>query len=157
MNLNEWLDAAAASAKEIARGPLGATTTSWSSSPAMVLPDDLCGVYIPLSSDGLALQIGVLAERATCAKLAKSLLGIGHDEPLGSDEDVFDALGEITNMVAGGVKVRLAEKTKVTVGLPLAMKGKLIQLGGSLSIHGSIRIDDSSVWLVVTGTVRRKA
>ena len=151
MDLTEWLEAAADSAREIAAGPLGVATTTWHAG-AESLPDDLYGVYIPLLTERMALQLGILAARDVCTKLARSLMGLAEGDPLDSDEDVLDAVGEVTNMVAGGVKVRLAERCNINVGLPLALKGRVFLSNGSQSMHRLLRLDDSDVWLVVTGT-----
>lgn len=151
MNLTQWLEAAAESAREIAAGPLGFARTSWGES-ARSLPDDLYGVYVPLLTETMVLQLGILAGRDVCTKLARSLIGVEATEPLETDEDVLDAVGEVTNMVAGGVKVRLASQGQINVGVPLALKGKMIPRHGSQSIHRLMQLDDSDVWLVMTGT-----
>ena len=155
MELSEWLAAAADASQEIATGPLGAAVTSWRECPSDALPGDLCGVYIPLISDDLALQFGMLASREVCVELARSLLGMTPDESVGSDEDVFDAVGEVSNLVAGGVKVRLADRCNVNLGVPLALQGKVFPASGSRSVQGVVRMGDSDVWLVMTGTPRK--
>jgi hypothetical protein len=151
VTLVELLDAAALSAREIARGPLGAQNPQWSGASNTPLPGELFGVYIPLVMDGLVLQLGVLATREVCARLARSLVG-STDVLLESDADVFDAVGEVTNLIAGNLKIALEGKIDLRVGVPLAMKGRVFQLGGSQSIHGTLTIDRSDVWLVMTGT-----
>ena len=154
MLLNEWLDAAAVSAQEIASGPLGASSLKWDGPLSGKLPTDLCGVYIPLLTEGTALQMGVLGTRDVCTALARSLLGEMEGEaPVESDADVFDAVGEVTNLIAGNVKVLLADKgVAIKVGVPLAMRGRVFPLGGSQSIHGSLVVDDRAVWLVMQGS-----
>jgi chemotaxis phosphatase CheX-like protein len=156
LNLSELLDAAAASAQEIASGPLGASRLSWAGASDQKLPANLCGIYIPLLSDEYALQLGLLATRDVCTTLARALLGdIDGTEPMESDADVFDAVGEVTNMIAGQVKVLLADRLALKVGVPLALRGRVFPLGGSQSIHGSLAVDESAVWLVMTGTRMR--
>jgi hypothetical protein len=149
LRLAEWLESAADAAREIASGALGAGELSWSGASREALPDNLCGIYIPLMMDRVALQLGVLATREVCGALASALLG-GDD--VQSDEDVFDAVGEITNLIAGQFKVSLADQGNVRVGVPLALKGRVFSLGGSQSIHGVLNLDQRAVWLVVTGT-----
>jgi hypothetical protein len=156
LNLSELLDAAAASAQEIASGPLGASHLSWAGASDQKLPPNLCGIYIPLLSDEFALQLGLLATRDVCTTLARALLGdVDGAEPMESDADVFDAVGEVTNMIAGQVKVLLADRLPLKVGVPLALKGRVFPLGGSQSIHGALAVDDNAVWLVMTGTRMR--
>jgi hypothetical protein len=150
VKLAEWLDSAADAAREIASSALGASELTWSGASGEALPGNVCGIYIPLMMDGIALQLGVLATREVCGALASALLG-GDD--VQSDEDVFDAVGEITNLIAGQFKVLLlADQINVRVGVPLAMKGRVFVLGGSRSIHGVLSVDQRPVWLVVTGT-----
>lgn len=153
MKIAEWLESAAEAAQQIAREALAMSELNWSGSTRDPLPGDLCGIYIPLMMDGIALQLGVLATRDVCAALASALLG--GDEPMETDEDVFDAVGEIANLIAGTFKVLLADQLNVRVGVPLAMKGRVFTLGGSQSLHGVMTMDQRSVWLVMTGTKTR--
>jgi hypothetical protein len=146
LKLGDWLEAAATSAQRIASEALGAEEVSWVTSAEIEMPSDLCGVFIPLITDEYALQLGVLGTRAVCSKLASSLLG----ESMESDEDVFDAVGEVTNLIAGNVKVYLAEKTNVRLGLPLAVFGRVASVGSKNSTHGVLTVDDSHVCLVMT-------
>src|SRR6187549_2296963 len=115
VKLEDWLDAAAVSAREIAGGTLGASQTDWAGASSSALPGDLWGVYIPLLTEGFSLQLGVLGTRDVCAGLARALLGDLDGDSVSSDEDVFDAVGEITNMVAGNVKVLLADRANIRV------------------------------------------
>ena len=70
--------------------------------------------------------------------------------------ETLDAVGEVTNLVAGGVKVRVAGRANVSVGLPLALRGKVFPSTGSQSIHGVMCLDDADVWLLLTGTKTSK-
>jgi chemotaxis phosphatase CheX-like protein len=153
VELSEWLDAAASSAQEIASGALGMADTHWQGKSTVAMPRDLCGVYIPLLTDGYALQLGLLAPRDTCTLLARALLGdMDGEAAVESDSDVFDAVGEITNLIAGQIKVALAEKVSIRVGVPLAIRGRVFPLGGSRSIYGELRLDQGHTWLVMSGT-----
>lgn len=149
MKLAEWLEAAAASARKIASDVLGAGDVSWSGASRELLPQDLCGIYIPLMVDGAALQLGVLARRDVCGALASALLG---GDEVTSEEDVFDAVGEISNLIAGELKSQLVEQVNVRVGVPLAMKGRVFILCGSQSVYGQLTFDARPVWLVITGS-----
>jgi hypothetical protein len=151
MNLTDWMNLAADAAAEIATGALGMANTCWRQAPDARLPDDLWGVYIPLMTEGDSVQLGLLGRRDVCAQLAKSLLGMGPDENLDDDSTVFDAVGEVTNLVAGGVKVRAAEHINVKLGLPLALVGAALPLTGEAFAHGVLQMDDNEVWLVVAG------
>jgi hypothetical protein len=151
MNLIEWMNLTVDSATEIATGALGMGNVRWQRPPGVTLPPDLCGVYIPLITEGYSVQIGVLGRRDVCASLAKSLLGMGADEGFEDDADVFDAVGEVTNMIAGGLKVRAAAHLDVKLGLPHAISGAALLPGGTTFEHGLLTMDDNDVWLVVTG------
>jgi hypothetical protein len=155
VNIGELLESVAGAAQEIAAGPLSMRATSWQGLSSSLLPEGLCGVYIPLIGEGLALQLGVLAERGVCRQLAKSLLGMGEGEALESDDDVFDAVGEIANLIAGGVKVRLAGQLNVNLGIPLALTGRVFSSAGSQTALGVLRMDQHATWLVLTGTSHR--
>jgi hypothetical protein len=155
VTIDEWLDAAAVSAREIAGGTLGASQLVWDGPSKAALPGDLWGVYIPLLTDAFALQLGVLGTRDVCASLARALLGDMDGDSVSSDEDVFDAVGEVTNLIAGNVKMLLSDKVNIRVGVPLAMRGRVFPLGSSQSSHGSLAVDQQDVWLVMTGTAMR--
>ena len=156
MEFAEWLDAAAASARDVGVSALGMSESKWSRPSRDKLPGSLCGIYIPLITDALALQLGVLATREVCGNLASRLISGGEaGEPLESDSDVFDAVGEVTNLIAGNVKVLLADQVQVRVGVPLALSGRVIPLGASQTVYGNLELDDSSVWLMITGTRSR--
>jgi hypothetical protein len=151
MNLTEWMNLAADAAADIATRALGMANTRWQQAPDASPPDDLWGVYIPLMTDGDSVQLGLLGRRDVCAQLAKSLLGMSADEILDDDSTVFDAVGEVTNLVAGGVKVRAAAHINVKLGLPLALMGAALPLTGEAFEHGVLQMDDNEVWLVVAG------
>jgi hypothetical protein len=151
MVLSEWLGLTRDAAAEIASSALGMGNIRWQHPAGRALPTDSCGVYMPFMAEGYCVQIGVLGSRDVCASLAKSLLGMGPDESLADDSDVFDAVGEVTNMVAGGVKVRASAPTNVKLGLPLAHTGARMALGGATLEHGLRQMDQIDVWLVVTG------
>lgn len=156
MEFVEWLDAAAASARDVGTGALGMSESKWSGPSKEKLPNNLCGIYIPLVSDACALQLGLMATRDVCSTLARRLIGGGEEcEPLESDADVFDAVGEVTNLIAGNIKVLLADRVQVRVGVPLALQGRVFAIGGSQSVHGNLELNDQNLWLVITGTRSR--
>lgn len=152
MDFAQWLDAAAASARDIGASALGIPESKWAGATGDELPGDLRGIYIPLVTDKLALQLGLLASRQVFATLASRLLAGGEEgEPLESDADVFDAVGEVTNLIAGNVKALLADQVQIRVGVPLALAGRVFPIGASQTLHGNLELGDSSLWLVITG------
>ena len=151
MKLSDWMALAVDATTEIATGALGMGNVQWRHPVEGDMPDNLCGVYIPLMTDGFSVQLGVLGQPEVCTHLAKSLLGMGPDESLADEHEVFDAVGEVMNLVAGSVKSRAADLTNVTLGLPLALTGTVFPLGGAAFERGLMRMDDNDVWLVIAG------
>jgi hypothetical protein len=150
LELTGWMEAVAAAAQSIAAGALGVEDSEWQHLPDATLPSNLCGVYIPLLTEGYALQLGVLGSRETCSKIARALLGMGNDEPMDAESEVFDAVGEIVNMVAGELKVRVAEHAKLSLGIPLALSGKVFPSAGAVSTQGTLRLGEDELWLILT-------
>ena len=65
-------------------------------------------------------MVVVSFSRATSLKIAEVMLGETFES---IDADVVDAVGEVTNMIAGGAKARL-EKYQLSIGLPTVICGK---------------------------------
>ncbi len=63
-----------------------------------------------------------------CAKaIAANMLGMEPDEQV-SDEDVCDAIGEVTNMVMGSLKSRIQDNfSKIDVSIPTVVSGQAIE------------------------------
>lgn len=84
------------------------------------------GAYLALVAQGEPIQVALLAAGPGCQLLAKTLLGMDvADEDL-PDSDVSDAMCEIINIVAGGLKRRVSGGMQVTLGLPLFVAGPLL-------------------------------
>ncbi len=76
-------------------------------------------VSIAVGSEKVTLRLSMIAGMETCTTLAKALLGAGEDEEI-DGEDVVDGVGEMMNIIAGGVKEQLnASYPSLKVGLPL--------------------------------------
>ena len=86
-------------------------------------PRGLVGAYVGLVGDNAALQLGVIADPATCAELARALLCMEPEDEL-SDEDMADAMNEVANIVGGGVKRRMVDvDPSLKLGLPVFING----------------------------------
>jgi len=119
--LDAWLAATVEAATEFATTTLDSTLDSQGA--ATVLPMDLTECFVALVGEEGSLQIGLAADAAGCQTLAKALFASEDDLP---DEDVSDALGEIANIIAGGVKKRMATaQLPLALGLPIVMEGHL--------------------------------
>jgi len=65
-------------------------------------------------------MVVVSIDRSTAISAAEAMLGVRPPELNG---DVLDAVGELTNMIAGAAKTKL-EEYKLTIGLPMVVCGK---------------------------------
>jgi hypothetical protein len=101
------------------------------------------GAYLGLATKDEPIQVGVVVDIGGCQLLSKLLLGMDpRDEDL-PQADVSDAMCEIINIVAGGLKRRMSERMKVTLGLPIFVAGhplpnqqqeveqRAVQIGGA--------------------------
>ncbi len=151
LDLTAWINNVSAAAQTIAASALGIQKMSWQHLPQAEVPGNLCGVYIPLLTEQYALHLGLLGQHASCYRLARALLGMGSEETISDDAELFDAVGEIVNMMAGEVKARVADTTKLSLGIPLALAGKVFPSAGASSTQGVLQLDGEDMWLVLTG------
>ena len=63
-----------------------------------------------------------------CARaIATNMLGMDIDEEI-SKEDIYDALGEVTNMVMGSIKTQIQQTIKdLHVSIPIVTSGRIIE------------------------------
>lgn len=88
-----------------------------------VPPTGMAGAYIPLLAEDQTLQLALLATPDGCAGLSRLLLGLEPADEV-SDADVADAVGELVNIVAGGVKQRMQHSSgPLRLGLPVFING----------------------------------
>jgi len=99
-------------------GGLGVDTLSEQAGPA---PPH--GAFLAIVAQGEPIQLGLLADAGGCQRLAKTLLGMEPDDEELPTSDVSDAMCEIINIVAGGVKRRVSARLGVTLGLPIFVAG----------------------------------
>ncbi len=80
-------------------------------------------VSIAVGSERVTLRLSIIAGVETCTKLAKALLGADEDEEI-DGQDVADGVGEMINIIAGGVKEQLnVDYPSLKVGLPVWING----------------------------------
>lgn len=133
--IDDLMNAVAESAADISRDVLGKSGESGSGEQANA--DEDSGAYVALIGEGIALQIGFAARPDTCRSLAGTLLGLDNAEASPAGQDVADAIGEIANMLAGGVKMRLDKHfPALRVGLPLWVEnaGKVRLCSGAAEV-----------------------
>lgn len=139
-----WLDATLESVAELGSTALGFDVGE--PDAGRRLPENLTGCFVALVGEQESLQIGLASDSAGCQTLAQALLAA--DEPL-SDSDVSDALGEIANIVAGGVKKRRSSHGGMTLGLPIVMEGHVRITDHQSMSHLDIALGDVPVRLLV--------
>ena len=121
--LREWVNAAELAAAEVATTALCCSQVQLATR-SLQPQQSLFGAYVPLVASDCQAQIGVVAEWQACQSLARALFGMEPDSELEAESDVADALGEIANMIAGGVKTRMnAHVPGLNTGLPLCVSG----------------------------------
>ena len=68
--------------------------------------------------------LGIRCSKSCGENIAKNMLGMDPDEQI-SSEQTYDAIGEITNMVMGSVKVRIEPQTgSIQVSIPSVVQGQ---------------------------------
>jgi len=144
--LAEWLGAARASASEVGTTALGCSQVEDAPESPASKQRALFGAYVPLTADDYQLQVGVVAEWAACEALARALFGHEPGWAFEAESDVCDALGEIANMVAGGIKTRMnARVPGLSTGLPLCVSGQVEPRVGVEHVSLSLAFDELQV------------
>lgn len=102
------------------------------------------GAYLGLVAQEEPVQVGILVDGVGCQLLSKALLGM---EPTDDDlppSDVSDAMCEIINIIAGGLKRRVAANMPVTMGLPIFVSGHPLPNQQQAVLARLVRIGDVS-------------
>jgi hypothetical protein len=117
------------------------------------LPEGLFGAYVPLSMRTSLLYVGVLAELQTCRFVGRALLGIlPHEEPE-CESHVFDAVGEVANLLAGGIKQRNCTGD-IQLGLPSRVQGSSYPPLGVSSASARVTLAGKDAWVVLNSPGR---
>jgi hypothetical protein len=147
----DWVDAALDATTEVASQALGFEAVVPSGQPGAAF-DSPYGAYVPLTSGEDVLQLGLVAERAGCETISRALLCMAPDDAFSAESDIADAVGEIANMVAGGVKKRMDDRVPgILLGLPLFVSGGVEPHGADRSVS-EVRIGDVRAQVVVLWT-----
>lgn len=143
---SDWVVAMADASTELALslGIDGVEVQGWHDVP----PTGLAGAYIPLLAEDQTLQLALLASPDGCADLSRLLLGMEPDEDVEA-ADIADAVGELVNIVAGGVKQRLQDCAGgLRLGLPVFIHG-YVQPTQQLEVSlAAVRIGDVDAHLM---------
>lgn len=140
-----WLEASLSALVEFSETTLGSGLGD--PSATRKLPENLTGCFVALVGQEKSLQVGLASDSIGCQSLAQALFAA--DGEL-SESDVTDALGEIANILAGGVKKRRNDaNTGMALGLPIIMEGHVRISDHQEMVHLDIAIGDVPVRLLV--------
>jgi hypothetical protein len=117
----EWLGALGQEFTALAPGTLGLAAPVLATS-LMAPPAGSSGAYLPLMAPWGSVQLALVSDEAGCGAIARGLLGMSPGEPLSAAE-VADAVCEVLNILAGGVKAQLRERGPLQMGLPTFFNG----------------------------------
>lgn len=124
--VDDWLAAAQDALREVGATALGcADMSSYAASPSSLASSvGLGGAYVQVMSEREVVVVGLCAAAPALAALSGALLGCAGADV--SPADVTDAVGEVANMLAGGVKRRLSPaRPGLQLGLPMFIRGHL--------------------------------
>jgi CheY-specific phosphatase CheX len=122
---SQWLDAALSATTELAKTSLGFSLVTVVAKLDK-LPGDMAGAWVALVGSGTSMQVGIASSLEGCHGLARAFLRMPESEGPLSEDDMVDALGEMANVIAGGVKRRVAHLDPSTrLGLPIVVRGKV--------------------------------
>jgi hypothetical protein len=125
LTLGQWRTAVAGAATEVATRAL--------SFPGAIVQDPvgiersaaLIGAHIPLVGGGQAFEMSLVSSAEGCEALTRAILCMAAGPAL-REVEIVDAVGEIVNMMAGGMKRRLAgHGAHLALGLPIFVRGYL--------------------------------
>jgi hypothetical protein len=153
--IESWLAAAVLAVEESAPtlGFEGLERAAHAAHPA----SDLSGAFVALTSDVTSIQIGLLATADGHASLARTLLALPRDETLG-DADKIDAVRELANVIAGGVKRGMIEQDPgLRIGLPVFVHGGVESTGSLESLVQHWQFCGERIALVILQAARRGA
>ncbi len=145
-----WLDALEAELAALAEGTLGLSgfeRAARGEAPVRGME----GAYLGLFSPQGAWQVGLAAFPDGCQALARGLLAVEPGSAPLPEADVADALCEIVNILAGGVKRRAREQgaPQLTLGLPTFFHGAVQPTERLASAVSEVRVAAWPAALVV--------
>jgi hypothetical protein len=124
ITLTQWRTAVEGTAEEIASYALSLPGALVQDPVGLERTVSLIGAHIPLIGDGHAYDLALVASPEGCKALARAILCMAPDAPI-RDPEVADAIGEIVNMLGGGVKRRMSGHgaAELLLGLPIFLHG----------------------------------
>ena len=125
LTLAQWRTAVEGAATEISTNALSFAGPVVRDPVALDRAAAMIGAHIPLLGDGQAFDMALVALPEDCLALSRAILMADAGAPL-RPEEVADAVGEIVNMLGGGVKRRMSgQGADLVLGLPIFLHGYL--------------------------------
>jgi hypothetical protein len=146
----EWLQAAVEAFSEVSTQALGL--------PALevvgrrnAMPRDIAGAFIPFAGEGDAAQIGFAGALRERQLICGALLQMPEEEALElGSADIADALGEVVNIAAGGIKSRLMSRIGgLALGLPMFINGTIEATDKLETLVADVKMGELSFELVL--------
>lgn len=155
VTIESWIEAAVAAVEE------SAPTLGFSGLErgirAREAGPELFGAFVALTSDVTSIQLGLLATPTGHAALARTLLALGEDEEL-EDADKVNAVRELANVIAGGVKRGMIRHDPgLRIGLPVFVHGALEKSASLEVLVQDWRLSGERIALVILQGARRQA
>lgn len=107
------------------------------------------GAYLGLLAQDEPIQVGILVDGVGCQLLSKSLLGMEPGDEDLPPADVSDAMCEVINIIAGGLKRRVSERMPVTLGLPIFVSGHPLPNQQQTVVARSLKLGDVSACVLL--------
>src|SRR5262245_48507420 len=125
LTFDHWRRAIEAAACEVATYALSFSGAVVMDRVGLEVAASMFGAHVPLVGDGQAFDLALVSSAEGCHALSRAILSAGPGPAL-RDSEIADAVGEIVNMLAGGVKRRLAGLgAELALGLPIFLRGHL--------------------------------
>jgi len=144
VSTEEWLDAVVSATQELAVTALAFEEGTLEQTAGPV-PDMSMGSFAGIAGEEGAIQIGIIANHEDCISMCRAFLGMEVDDEELSEEDLADCLGELVNVMIGGVKSRMSHAgLTMEIGLPLVFRGRVrvpknVKATSSLIRWGSVQ------------------
>lgn len=123
LTLPQWRAAIDGAANEIASYALSFSGAVVQDPVGLERAISMIGAHIPLIGEGHAYDMALVTSAESCKALSRAILCMAPDADI-RDADVADAIGEIVNMLGGGVKRRMSGLgAELVLGLPIFLHG----------------------------------
>jgi CheY-specific phosphatase CheX len=147
-DVTTWNRAFFESVVELADGFLGGASVEIRAQK-QEMPYALLGAFVQMVCPEGPVLLGITGSSKACHGLAKLMLGLEPEDEINED-DANDAVGEMINIAAGGMKSRLSGQLgNIELGLPVFLSGRLRAVGNIAVESTEVSIGSHSCELLV--------